>query len=108
MNHSIASVAVVRYPVVRVTFDDGFAGDYDMSDLVAKGRMFAPLRDEDVFGRVAVGEDGSTFGWNLDDTGNEIDFCPDATRVLLETEAVRRLAEAYEREMEARAPLTTA
>jgi uncharacterized protein DUF2442 len=93
--YQIKSVEVVRYPVLRVTFDDGLSGEYDLTDLIARGPVFAPLKDEAYFRTVAVGEYGHTFGWNLDDLGNEIDFCPDATRILIETQKVEELANRY-------------
>ena len=97
MNDRIKSVEVVRYPVLHVTFDDGLSGEYDLSDLIADGQMFEPLKDEAYFNIVAVGEHGHTFGWNLDGIGNEIDFCPDATRIRIETQKVEELAEHYRR-----------
>ena len=93
--YRIKSVEVVRYPVLRVTFDDGLSGEYDLTDLIARGPVFAPLKDEAYFRTVAVGEYAHTFGWNLDDLGNEIDFCPDATRILIETHKVEQLANRY-------------
>src|SRR3712207_8533441 len=45
--YRIASVEAVRYRVLRITFDDGFSGAYDLTDLIAEGSMFAPLKDED-------------------------------------------------------------
>jgi hypothetical protein len=95
MNYRIKRVEVVRYPVLRVTFDDGLSGEYDLSDLIADGPAFARLKDADYFNTVAVGEHGHTFGWNLHELGNEIDFCPDATRILIETKKVEELAERY-------------
>jgi hypothetical protein len=97
MNYRIKSVEVVRYPVLRVTFDDGLSGEYDLSDLIADGPAFAPLKDQDYFNTVSdsVGDHGYTFGWNLDDLGHEIDFCPDSTRILIETQKVEELAKCY-------------
>jgi uncharacterized protein DUF2442 len=95
MNYRIKNVEVVRYPVLRVTFDDGLSGEYDLSALIATGPVFAPLKDERYFKTVAVAEHGHSFGWNLHDLGNEIDFCPDATRIQIETQKVEELAERY-------------
>src|SRR5262245_14498315 len=97
MNYRIKSVEVVRYPVLLVTFDDGLSGEFDLSDLIADGPMFAALKDKAYFQNVAVGEHGHTFGWNLDDVGHEIDFCPDATRIRIETQKVEELANRYQR-----------
>jgi hypothetical protein len=93
MMYRIKSVEVVRYPVLRITFDDGLSGEYDLSDLIEEGGpAFARLKDEAYFKTVTVGEHGHTFGWNLDDLGHEIDFCPDTTRILIETQKVEKLA----------------
>jgi hypothetical protein len=95
MNYRIKSVEVMRYPVLRVTFDDGLSGEFDLSELIEKGPAFARLKDEAYFNTVAIGEHGYTFGWNLDDVGHEIDFCPDATRIHIETHVVEELARRY-------------
>ena len=95
MHYRIKSVEVVSYPVLRVTFDDGLSGEYDLTELIARGPIFEPLRDREFFKTVAVGEYGHPFGWNLNDIGNEIDFCPDATRIAIETKKVEELAERY-------------
>jgi hypothetical protein len=95
MNYRIKSAEAVRYPVLRITFDDGFSGEYDMSELIATGPVFAPLKDETYFNTVAVAPHGHSFGWNLDEMGQEIDFCPDATRIRIETQVVEELAARY-------------
>jgi hypothetical protein len=95
MKYRIKSVEVVRYPVLRVTFDDDLSGEYDLSEKIAKGPAFARLKDEAYFNTVAVGDDGHTFGWNLEDIGHEIDFCPDATRIRIETQKDEELADRY-------------
>ncbi len=95
MNYRIADVSVVRYPVLQVTFTDGLSGEYDLSDFIAKGPVSDPLKDEAFFAQVAVDPNGSTFGWNLNDIGHEIDFCPDATRITIEEQKVNELADRY-------------
>ena len=96
-HHRVSAVKALDYPALRVTFDDGLEGVLDLSDLIAKGPVFAPLKDEAYFRTVAVGEHGWTFGWNLDVEGKEIDFCPDATRIRIETQIVEDLADRFER-----------
>jgi hypothetical protein len=93
--HRIAAVEVVRHPVLRVTFDDGLSGEYDLTETIAQGAIYAPLKDEAYFRTVSVGAHGHTFGWNLDVLGKEIDFCPDATRIKFETDIVEQLAARY-------------
>ncbi|KQT46423.1 molybdopterin-guanine dinucleotide biosynthesis protein [Methylobacterium sp. Leaf456] len=90
--HRFASVEALSYPVIRVTFDDGVSGTLDLSDEIATGPIFAPLKDRDFFKTVAVGEYGHTFGWRLDELGHEIDFCPTATRIRVETQMVEEMA----------------
>jgi hypothetical protein len=94
-DYRIKSVEAVRYPVLRITFDDGLSGEYDLTDSIARGPIFAPLKDEGYFRKVAVAEHGHSFGWNLDQPGEEIDFCPDATRIRIETQIVEELASRY-------------
>ena len=95
--HRIAAVEALEYPTLRVTFDDDLDGILDLSDLIADGPVFAPLKDEAYFRTVAVGAHGWTFGWNLDEAGQEIGFCPDATRIQIETQVVEELADRFER-----------
>ena len=71
-----------------MTLDDGHSGEYDLTDLIERGPIFAAPKDEAYFRTVAVDEYGHTFGWNLDDLGHEIDFCPDATRIQIEMQKV--------------------
>jgi hypothetical protein len=95
MNYRIKAVEAVRYPVLLVTFDDGLSGEYDLTDWIGRGPASDPLKDPDYFKTVAVADYGHSFGWNLDDEGHEIDFCPDATRIRIETAMVERLAANY-------------
>ncbi len=90
--HRFTAVEVLRYPVIRVTFEDGISGTLDLTDEIANGPIFAPLKDQAFFRTVAVGEDGHTFGWRLDELGHEIDFCPTATRTRVETQLVEAMA----------------
>ena len=94
--HRIASVEPLQYPTLRVMFEDGIGGILDLSDLIAEGAIFAPLKDEAYFRTVAIGEGGRTFGWDLGAVEHEIDFCPDATRIRIETQIVADLASRYE------------
>jgi hypothetical protein len=95
MNYRVADVSVVRYPVLQVTFSDGLSGEFDLSEMIANGPMFARLRDEALFARVEVDPHGQSFGWALDEVGHEIDFCPDATRIHIEEQKIAELADRY-------------
>lgn len=93
--HRITAIEVVRHPVLRLTYDDGLSGEYDLAPFLAMGPLFAPLSDNDYFRTVELGEHGRTFGWNLHDIGHEIDFCPDAARMQIETDLVNTRAEQF-------------
>jgi hypothetical protein len=95
MKYRIKDVEAVRYPVLRVTFDDGLSGECDLTDWIGQGAMSSRLKDRAYFNTVAVAPDGRSFGWNLGDEGHEIDFCPDATRIEIETAMVEQLAANY-------------
>ena len=95
MNYRIVDVSVVRYPVLRITFNDGLTGEYDLTNKISHGPAFVRLRDEAFFAQVALDPQGHTFGWNLNDLGNEIDFCPDATRIKIEEQKVAELADRH-------------
>ena len=95
MKYRIKDVEVVRYPVLQVTFDDGLAGEYDLTDWIGRGVVSRPLEDHAYFKTVSVAANGRSFGWNLADEGHEIDFDADATRIAIETAKVEQLATHY-------------
>jgi hypothetical protein len=92
MNYKVRQVEAVRYPVLRITFEDGISGEIDLADQIERSHLFAPLRDASCFAQVALADGGRRFGWRLDEPGCEIDLDPDAARIAIETEAVERLA----------------
>jgi hypothetical protein len=93
--YAIKSIEALRYPILRITFEDGLTGELDLSDEISSGEAFAPLRDPEYFKRVAIAEGGRSFGWNLDAIGNEIDFCADSARIDIETKIVEEAAARY-------------
>ena len=92
--YKIVTIEVPRYPVLRLTYDDGFSGEVDFADVLARGGVMTFLADPTVFGRVKLGEDGRSLGW-VDSEGNDIDFCADALRFKAEEQVVRDRAERY-------------
>ena len=58
--------------VLHLRFDDGSEGTIDFADHWDFTGVFAPLRDEALFARVAVIPDFGTIGWP-----NEVDVDPD-------------------------------
>lgn len=88
----VTHLKVVRFPVIEVTFDDGFRGEVDFTDIISRGNALAPLRDPAYFSKVAIDELGHRIGWRLDDMGNELDFGADSLRRNAEDHAVAELA----------------
>ena len=101
MKNVLNSVTVKSYPVLHLIFNDGFSGDRDLSQTVAKGPLFDPLKDSDFFACVKLDKTGHSFGWRLDNMGNEIDFSVDGARIDLEAEIVRTQAVTYRLKIEA-------
>ena len=101
MRNLLSSVTVKSYPVLHLVFKDGFSGDLDLADTITRGPMFEPLKDKDFFSKVAMDKRGFSFGWRLDDMGNEIDFSAEGARIDLETEFVKKLAEQHRTKIQA-------
>ena len=92
MMYKLKAVEVVRHPVLRLTFTDGLQGEIDLSNDLANGPAFEPLRDQAFFQSVQVEEGGHVFGWRLGEPGREIDFSADAARADIEQAIVKKLA----------------
>jgi hypothetical protein len=95
--YRIGSVEVRRFPVLHLTFDDGLAGEIDLTSYLERGPFFAPLADRDFFSTVRVAPNGRSFGWRLDQPGQEIDFGADAARAEVETALVEQRADRFRR-----------
>ncbi len=58
---------------IRVTFSDGAVMEIDVSDLLSRGGVFAPIRDDrGIFERVRVNPQSRTVEWP-----GEVDIDPD-------------------------------
>ena len=93
--HKIIQVQVPKYPVLRITFDDGMVGDIDLRDEIATKPMFAELKGKAFFNQVALRDNGYSLGWKLDHVFEEIDFSADGLRTDIETQLVRQAAARY-------------
>ncbi len=81
------SAEPVIYGVVKIVWNDGFAGVVDLRPLLAKGEMFGFLRAEpNRFDDIKLEEHGHKIYW-LDDEGDEIDFGADSLRQRAERQA---------------------
>lgn len=92
----ITHTEILAHPVVRVTFDDGVAGDVDFSNLIGKGPASLPLADPAFFKTMQIGEHGRSLDW-IGPDGNGIEFCADALRIKAEEALVQARAVKYAR-----------
>lgn len=68
----VTSVEVVGERTVRVGFNDGVVLDHDMTRLIDRGGIWAPLTDPGYFAQVRVDSEINTVTWP-----NGADICPD-------------------------------
>lgn len=59
----VTRVEVLKPYRLRLEFDDGTAGEVDISELVQFDGVFAPLRDPEVFRQVRIDEEFGTIVW---------------------------------------------
>jgi hypothetical protein len=86
--HRITRVDLPRCPILRLTFDDGFAGEVDFSETIAAGGVMTLSRDPAIFACAKIGDGGRSLGW-VDAQGDDVDFCADALRFKVEEQVVR-------------------
>jgi hypothetical protein len=67
----IIKAKVLKNYSLELTFDDGFSGAVDLSELVGKG-VFALWQDRRAFENVRIGPSGELV-W-----GDQVDLCPDS------------------------------
>ena len=70
---SIVSVETVIPGVLKIVWDDEYAGVVDLRPVVMRGVNLAFLQKPEAFAKVKVGEYGRTLGW-IDPQGGSIDF----------------------------------
>jgi hypothetical protein len=68
---AVVGVAVIGDYRLRLLFDDGTAGDVDLSSREWKG-VFEPLRDPTYFAKVNIDTDAATVVWP-----NGVDLAPE-------------------------------
>jgi hypothetical protein len=59
----VTHVDVIDTQRLLLTFEDGTKGAVDLSDLVARGGVFAPLREPSYFRQVRLDPEGGTIIW---------------------------------------------
>jgi hypothetical protein len=68
----VTHVDVLDKQRLLLTFEDGTTGAVDLSDLIARGGVFALLREPSYFRQVRVDPDGGTIIWP-----NDADVAPE-------------------------------
>jgi len=76
----IVAVEVETPPLVMLKFADGFKSKLDLQRLLDVGKVFAPLRDPNLFRTAHPGSGGRPLEWIAPD-GSEIDLCADTLRM---------------------------
>jgi uncharacterized protein DUF2442 len=84
-NYFVTRAEVLDDHRLYLSFEDGTAGEVDLSDLVAHGGVFAQLRDPVYFRRVRVDPDSGTISWP-----NDTDVAPETLYARASAGAVRR------------------
>lgn len=88
MLKDVVAVEITGPHRLRLTFEDGVAGEVDVARLVALEGVFAPLADPEQFRTVRVSADAGTIVWP-----NGADLDPDVLYAEVTGEPVeRRLA----------------
>ena len=72
MYHDVTSVRCLDDFRLELTFDDGRSGVVDCKPLIAKGGVFARLRDPERFRRAKVNEELGIVTWD-----DEVDIAPE-------------------------------
>ncbi len=72
MYHDVVSVKCLDEFRLELTFDDGKSGVLDCKPIIAKGGVFAKLRDPEVFRGAKVNEELGVVTW-----GDEVDIAPE-------------------------------
>jgi hypothetical protein len=82
----ISSAEAVVHGVLKVTWNDGYEGIVDLRGVIARGPLFAPLRDKETFKKVHVASYGHSIYWGNEDD-EDVDFGCDRLRELAEHQA---------------------
>jgi hypothetical protein len=82
----ITAAEPVIHGVLKIQWDDGYAGIVDLRPVIARGRIFTYLQEPENFEKLKIGEYGHGIVW-VNDDGEEIDFGADSLRQRAEKQA---------------------
>ena len=74
MYHDVVSLKCLDDFRLELTFDDGKSGVLDCKPIIAKGGVFAKLRDPRVFKKAQVNKELGVVTWD-----NDVDIAPEIT-----------------------------
>ena len=72
MYHDVVSVRCLDDFALDLTFDDGQSGILDCKPIIAKGGIFARLRDPEVFRKASINTELGVVTWD-----GEVDIAPE-------------------------------
>jgi len=88
----IVHAEVVMHGVMKIGWNDGYAGVVDLRPVLARGNMFEFLQTPANFNAFSVGEHGHALIW-IDQQGRDVDLGSGSLRKRAETQAeLHRLA----------------
>ena len=82
----IVAAEPVIHGVLKIQWDDGYAGIVDLRPVIARGKIFTYLQEAKNFEKLKIGEYGHGIVW-VNDAGEEIDFGADSLRQRAEKQA---------------------
>jgi hypothetical protein len=82
----ITAAEPIIHDVLKIQWDDGYEGVVDLRPVIARGKIFAYLRESENFERFKIGEYGHGIVW-INEEGEEIDFGSDSLRERSEKQA---------------------
>jgi hypothetical protein len=66
---------------LELRFDEGVEGQVDLTRMLEKAGVYAPLRQPEFFAKVSVDPEFGSVGWP-----NDVDLCPDSLYVQVQAE----------------------
>jgi hypothetical protein len=83
--HIVSAVPVV-HGVLKIVWDDQYAGVVDLRPIIARGKVFSCLQDPENFNKVRIASYGHSIYWG-EEGNEEVDFGCDRLREMAEDQA---------------------